>query len=352
MKTIHVPTGTPYDVRIGAGLLSGLGPAVREVCPKALKALLVTDDTVERHWAEPVAESLKAAGLTAAVYVLPGGETSKTADRLLAIINFAAEQGLTRSDVLVALGGGMVGDITGLAAALYMRGVSYIQVPTTLLAAVDSSVGGKTAVDLPAGKNLLGAFWQPGLVLCDTNTLNTLPSRIFTDGCAEVIKCAVLFDEALFDELGRDGLNFDRETVIARCVRFKRNVVAEDERDTGGRRTLLNLGHTLGHAVEACSDFSLSHGQSVAIGMAVVSRASAKAGICSYETAGRICDLLTQYGLPVTVHFPMDRLMEKMLSDKKRSGDRSSVIVPERIGACGVRSMARDELYDFMKAGL
>ncbi len=352
MNAIHVPTGSPYDVCIGPGLLSELGPSVRALYPKAVRVLLVTDSTVEPLFAAPAADSLRAAGLAADTYVLPSGEASKTAERLVELLNFAAAHGLTRSDVFVALGGGMTGDITGLAAAVYMRGLPYIQVPTTLLAAVDSSVGGKTAVDLPAGKNLMGAFWQPGLVLCDTDLLSTLPEGVFLSGCAEVIKYAVLFDSALFDRLDRDGPAFDREAVITQCVGFKRDVVAEDERDTGGRRALLNLGHTLGHAVEACSGFALSHGQSVAVGMAVVSRAAAQAGICGQEDARRVCGLLERFGLPTATDIPMDRLMEKMLSDKKRSGNKVSVIVPERIGQCSVRPMGPDELRQFMKAGL
>ena len=351
MTTVHVPVSVPYDVEIGPGLLSGLGDKVNALCPKASRFLVVTDDTVGPLWAQKALDSLAAAGLAAAVYTLPHGEASKTAASLIDILNFAAAEHLTRSDAFLALGGGMVGDLTGLAAATYMRGVAYIQIPTTLLAAVDSSVGGKTAVDLPAGKNLMGAFWQPRHVLCDTDTLSTLPDADFTSGCAEVIKTAVLFDEELFEELSRDGKAFDRESLIARCVAWKRDIVAEDERDTG-RRALLNLGHTLGHAVEAESGFALSHGQCVAIGMATVCRAAAKGGLCVSDVPEKVDAVLEKFGLPIRTDIPLDRLMERMLSDKKRAGATVSVIVPEAIGRCAIRPMDRAALQDLMKAGL
>ena len=351
MNTVHVPVSAPYDVDIGPGLLAGLGEKVRALCPRASRYLLVTDDAVGPLWAQKALDSLDAAGLAGAVYTLPHGEASKTAEDLIKVLNFAAAEHMTRSDVFLALGGGMVGDLTGLAAAVYMRGVAYIQIPTTLLAAIDSSVGGKTAVDLPAGKNLMGAFWQPKCVLCDTDTLATLPDAAFTSGCAEVIKTAVLFDPVLFDLLARDGKGFDREDVIARCVAWKRDVVAEDERDTG-RRALLNLGHTLGHAVEAESDFALSHGQSVAIGMAVVCRAAAARGLCGPDVPYRVDAILEQFGLPTHTDIPLDTLMERMLSDKKRAGSTINLIVPEWIGSCTILPMGTDEVYDFMKEGL
>lgn len=351
MKTIDVAASRSYRVHIGAGALSMLGETVRELCPKACVAAVVSDDTVFPLHGQKALSALKDAGLETDVYIVPHGEASKTADTLVALLNHLTERHVTRSDVLVALGGGMIGDLTGFAAAVYMRGIDYIQCPTTLLSAVDSSVGGKTAVDLPTGKNLMGAFWQPRIVLCDTDALATLPEAIFADGCAEVVKTAVLFDPALFDKLSRDGLRFDRKTVIARCVEHKRDVVAEDEFDTG-RRALLNLGHTLGHAIEARSEFSLSHGRSVAIGAATVCRAAAKAGYAEPELPAAVEALLEKLGLPTKTELSIDELMPVMLSDKKRSGGTVNVIVPERIGQCSVRPMAADELRTFMEAGL
>ncbi len=351
MKTVRVPVSDPYDVLIGPGLLPSLGDKVRSLCPKAARYVLVTDDNVGPCWAEVCTRSLQAAGLAGDVYTLPHGEASKTAGSLIEILNFAADRRMTRSDLFVALGGGMVGDLTGLASATFMRGVSYVQLPTSLLAAVDSSVGGKTAVDLPAGKNLMGAFWQPKLVLCDTDALSTLPPADFVSGCAEVIKMSVLFDEALFERLAGEGVDFDREAVIARSVALKRDVVAQDERDTG-RRALLNLGHTLGHAVEACSDYALSHGQCVAIGMAAVCRAAAKYGFCSPDVPERVVTVLERFGLPTRTHIPFPALMDRMLSDKKRSGGAIGVVVPEAIGSCSVRPMDTRTAGAFMKAGL
>ena len=245
----------------------------------------------------------------------------------------------------------MVGDLAGFAAAVYMRGIDYIQVPTTLLAAVDSSVGGKTAVDLAAGKNLMGAFWQPRAVYCSISALDSLPRTVFLDGCAEVIKTAILFDPELFALLGQVGPAFDREEVIARCVRHKRDVVAEDEFDTG-RRGLLNLGHTLGHAVELCSEYSISHGRAVAIGTAVVCRAAERTGTGEKGLSEAVCSLLRQFDLPTRTERTMEELMPAMRRDKKSSGGTVSVVVPEAIGRCALRPMDDEALYEFMKAGL
>ena len=351
MSTVHVPVSVPYDVEIGSQLLSGLGTQVRALCPEAERYILVTDDMVGPLWAGAALHSLRTAGLAGRPFTLPHGEINKTSRNLIALLNFTASHQMSRSDIFLAMGGGVVGDLAGLAAATYMRGVRYIQLPTTLLAAVDSSVGGKTAVDLPAGKNMMGAFWQPKHVFCDTDTLSTLPDDVFISGCAEVIKTAVLFDEDLFSLLDRDGTAFDREAVIARCVAWKRDVVAEDERDTG-RRALLNLGHTLGHAAEAYSGFSLSHGQAVAIGMATVCRAAARTGLCSADVPERVESLLEKFGLPTHTDAPFSALMERMLSDKKRSGGTIRIIVPQRIGQCAIRPMTTDEAGAFMKAGL
>ena len=212
---------------------------------------------------------------------------------------------MTRSDLIVALGGGVTGDLAGFAAATYLRGIRFIQIPTTLLAAVDSSVGGKTAIDLPAGKNLAGAFYQPDLVLRDTDTPATLPEDIFRDGCAEVIKYGVLYDPELFVLLEKEGPAFDRETVISRCIQHKRDVVQLDERDTGLR---MKLGHTIGHGIEKCSNYTISHGKAVAAGMAIVSRSASALGHCCGETCKRIEKVLEEFSLPITTCFSAEEL--------------------------------------------
>lgn len=350
MKTVHITASSEYDVKIGSGLLRTLGAEVCDVC-KAGTAAIISDSNVWALYGEAAVSSLENVGLRVVRFIFPAGEESKNGKTYLEILNFLADCKLTRSDCIVALGGGVVGDISGFAAATFLRGIPYIQVPTTLLAAVDSSVGGKTAIDLPAGKNLAGAFCQPRLVLCDTDLLQTLPEEIFRDGCAEVIKYGVLFDASLFATLLRDGLDFHRESVIARCVELKRDIVALDEFDTGARQ-LLNLGHTVGHAVEALSNFTVSHGQAVAIGMAIIAGTAAKYGICKIETLDKIQTILAKFGLPSTTVYSAQALFEAALSDKKRQGGSVTLVVPEMIGKCILKPTPIDELKNFIEAGL
>jgi len=350
MKTIKVSASKDYFVKIGTGLLPTLGQEIRAVC-KAEKAAIISDSNVYPLYGDAAKKSLLDAGLEVVEYVFPAGEASKNGQIFLDLLNFLAEKHLTRSDCVIALGGGVVGDITGFAAASFLRGIAYIQVPTTLLAAVDSSVGGKTAIDLPAGKNLCGAFYQPRLVLCDTDTLSTLPQDIFRDGCAEVIKYGILYDPELFSYLEASGLSFDRESVIARCVELKRDVVMEDEFDTGARMRL-NLGHTIGHGVEAMSNFSISHGKAVAIGMAIVSRSGAKYGICDENTKNTILSVIKKFGLPLNTDCTADDIYTCALSDKKRAGSTVNLIIPERIGYCRIQPTKVETLKSFIEAGL
>ena len=344
MKTVTVSASKTYDIHIGSGLLSTLGDEARKL-GKAQTVCIVSESTVFPLYGKIASDSLEQAGFRVVSYVFPAGEESKNGLTYLDLLNFLAENKLTRSDLIVALGGGVTGDLAGFAAASFLRGIRFIQVPTTLLAAVDSSVGGKTAIDLPAGKNLAGAFCQPSLVLCDTDTLNTLPEDIFRDGCAEVIKYGVLYDTALFAHLEEKGLGFDRENVITRCVELKRDVVMEDEFDTGARMKL-NLGHTIGHGVEARSNFSLSHGKAVAIGMAIVSRAA------NCPDKDRILSLLEKFGLPTTTDYPVEDIYTYTLSDKKRSGGTVSLIVPRAIGHCAIVPTPVESLKTFIEAGL
>lgn len=350
MKTITVSASRTYDIRIGHGLLTTLGEAVRGL-GKVEKVFLVSDTQVYPLYGGAAEASLKAAGYSVSSFVFPAGEESKNGETFLKLLNALAQAGLSRSDLLIALGGGVVGDLAGFSAACYLRGIRFVQIPTTLLAAVDSSVGGKTAIDLPAGKNLAGAFYQPSLVLCDLDALDTLPEDIFRDGCAEVIKYGVLYDPELFSQLETSGLNFDREAVIARCVALKRDVVMEDEKDTGSRM-MLNLGHTFGHAVEAHSRFTLSHGKSVAIGLAIIARASASMGICSEADAARIVFVLKAFGLPVQTQYTAEALLPYLLSDKKRSGGTVNLILPEAIGRCIVSPTPVSQLQSILQAGL
>lgn len=350
MTTVTVNASRSYDIHIGKGLLSSLGQEAAKL-GKAQTVCIVSESNVYPLHGAAAEESLKKAGFHVVSYVFPAGEASKNGENFLALLNFLAEQQLTRSDLIVALGGGVVGDLAGFAASAYRRGIRFIQVPTTLLSAVDSSVGGKTAIDLPAGKNMAGSFYQPSLVLCDTETLNTLPQDVFRDGCAEVIKYGVIYDRNFFHYLSETGIGFDREKVIQRCVELKRDVVMEDEFDTGARMKL-NLGHTIGHGVEAKSQFSLSHGKSVAIGLAIISRYAASCGMLSGKDCMDIIDTLKQFGLPTTTAYDTAELAAYTLSDKKRSGRTVSLIVPREIGVCDIIPTPVDKLESVIQAGL
>ena len=350
MINIEVKASRSYQVLIGSGLLTQLGEQMRQRS-KAQKAAIVSDSNVFPLYGAIACKSLEDAGFQVISFVFPAGEESKNAETYLNLLNFLAENQLTRSDCLVALGGGVVGDLTGFTAATYLRGIAYFQVPTTLLAAVDSSVGGKTAIDLPAGKNLVGAFCQPGMVLCDIDTLNTLPQDIFRDGCAEVLKYGILYDAELWAHLAQHGLAFQREQVIARCVELKRNVVMEDEFDTGARMKL-NLGHTIGHGVEAKSCFTVSHGKAVAIGMCIVARAAATQGRCSQDTCDSIVKVVSDFGLPTHTDYSAEELYTSALSDKKRNADGVDLIIPEKIGSCLIIPTPLGDLKSFIEAGL
>ncbi|MBQ6020085.1 MAG: 3-dehydroquinate synthase, partial [Clostridia bacterium] len=301
-------------------------------------------------YGERCISSLLSAGYRVEKFVIPHGEQSKNASQFIRLLNFLAENRFTRSDAVAALGGGVVGDLAGFAAACFTRGMKFVQIPTTLLAAVDSSVGGKTAIDLDTGKNLAGAFYQPEVVICDYLTLDTLPDDIFADGCAEVIKYGVIADAAFFEFL-KQPVKENIEKIITRCVELKRDVVAADEFDNG-IRFILNYGHTIGHAVEASSDFTLSHGRAVAIGMCAEARAAAAMGICSSDCADAVEALVRSYGLPARSPYDARTLTEKALYDKKRRGGQISVVLPTEIGKCRVEKLPVEELYDFIRAGI
>ena len=350
MKIVTVQASKAYDVVIGNQILAKVGEYAARILPNCTAAI-ISDTNVWPIYGETVAQSLVSAGITAISFVFPAGESSKNATTYLDILNFLAKNKVTRSDLIIALGGGVVGDITGFAAATYLRGISYLQIPTTLLAMVDSSVGGKTAIDLASGKNLVGAFKQPSLVLCDTSTLSTLPNQVLIDGCAEVIKYGMLYDANLIAYLSETGLEFDRETVIAKCVSYKRDVVQEDEFDTGSRQKL-NFGHTIGHGIEAMSDFQITHGMAVAAGMAIVTKSSVRNGLCSENVYLTLLNLLSKFGLPVDTDFTAQDLYLTALSDKKRLGSSVNLIIPRAIGNCEIIPVLVTELKSFIKAGL
>ncbi len=350
MNTVTVSASKTYQVHIGSSLLPQIGAYISKIHPQC-KVAIISDSNVWPIYGELISRSLNDTGYTSVHYVLPAGEESKNPQQYISILNFLAENAVTRSDLLIALGGGVVGDITGFAAATYLRGVSYVQVPTSLLAMVDSSVGGKTAIDLPAGKNLVGAFYQPEMVLCDISVLKTLPDEIFIDGCAEVIKYGILFDADLFAHLTVNGLQFDREYVISRCVALKADVVCADEFDKGLRQQL-NLGHTVGHSIEKNSQFAVSHGRAVAIGMAVAAKASAGCGFCEQRVLEAIVALLQKFTLPTDTDFSAEKLSDGALSDKKRLGDTVHFVLPRNIGDGFLHPVSTKDLTSFIEKGL
>ncbi len=350
MRTVKVNASTPYDILIGKDLLDSCGELCLDVTKKTCKVCIVTDDTVAALYLERAQASMRRAGFETVSFVFPHGEASKNTSTLVQIVEFMAENRITRSDLLLALGGGVVGDMGGFAAATFMRGIKFVQMPTTLLSAVDSSVGGKTAVDLKAGKNLFGAFHQPSLVICDYSTLDTLSPEIFADGCAEVIKYGIINDRAFFDRLS-NGIASQIEDVIAECVANKARIVEEDEFENGCRQ-LLNLGHTIGHAIEACSDLTISHGSAVAIGTVIATRAAVKMGLCEKRELDLIIDLLKKEKLPTSCEFTAEQLASVATADKKRKGDSITLVVPYAIGDTRLLKLAIDDLCDFIAKGL
>ena len=343
MKVITINTSKTYDVVIDQGLIAEVGSRIRSLKGQC-RCAIISDSNVWPIYKTQISASLDENELDYVSYVFPAGEASKSIETYTKILQFLAENHITRSDLVIALGGGVTGDMAGFAAATYLRGVDYIQVPTSLLAMVDSSVGGKTAIDLPCGKNLVGAFYQTIAVLCDTDALSTLPLDVFRDGCAEVIKYAVLFDTNLFEHLQLHGMNFDRENVIAACVEHKRNVVSGDEFDHG-QRQLLNLGHTIGHCIEAESNFTITHGQAVAAGMCMIARYGIKLGITEESQYNLIAELVNKFDLPTTTKYTSNILI-------KRSGDAINLVIPERIGVCKLQRTPVQQLQSIIEAGL
>ena len=350
MKTVHINASRSYEVQIEKNLLSRAGACLSALLPPPRTVMVVSDDTVFALWGEKLTASLADAGYTVKEFVIPHGEQSKTPETLFSLWNALAAEGLTRTDCLAALGGGVVGDIVGFAAATYLRGIPFVQFPTTLLAMVDSSVGGKTAVDLPAGKNLVGAFNQPLGVFCDTDTLSTLPPDVYADGCAEVIKYGYISDPTLLKMLEND-FSSDPDEIIARCVSDKRDVVEADERDTSVRQ-LLNLGHTAGHAVEHCSNFKISHGSAVAIGMVLMTRAAIAAGICNPAVLPHMIDMLKAYRLPTDCPFDAKALAAVAMGDKKRAGSKITLVLPRALGESILYPIDAKDLEAFFAKGL
>lgn len=331
MKQLRVNASTSYDILIAQDLLSDCGRRIRPVT-SAAKAVIVTDDIVDGLYRQRTEQSLREAGFETEVFVFPHGEASKCHTTLIKLYDFLCEKDVTRSDLLVALGGGVTGDLTGFCAATYLRGIDYVQIPTTLLAQIDSSVGGKTAVDTAMGKNLVGAFKQPLLVLCDTGTLDTLSPEIFSDGMAEAVKYGLIRDESLFRWIMEGDIRADIDRLIYECVRIKAEIVEADEFDKG-ERMLLNFGHTIGHAIERQYQYeAYTHGSAVGIGMVWIARIFEKEGLTPSGTAERIVKCLEKYGLPCSAVITPEQIYQYSIHDKKRSKQDISLVILEKTG--------------------
>lgn len=336
--------GREYDINIGKGLLS----RAADYIPGGFlgkKIAIVTDTTVGPLYSDTLTTALR--GYDSRVFTVPSGEHSKSEQILFKLYAELLEYEMTRGDLIIALGGGVVGDLTGFAASTLLRGISYIQIPTTLLAQVDSSVGGKTAINLPLGKNLVGTFYQPKAVIIDTDCLDSLPNPTFSDGMAEVIKYGAISDAKLFERL--EGLNIDTVSdeigeIIHTCCAIKSRIVEEDEHDTG-RRMILNFGHTFGHAIEKYYNFDkYSHGMGVAVGMVMASEWGERRGITPSGTADRIRNILTRYRLPTDAELPVEEFLNAAAVDKKGNGDSINLITLKSIGNAEIRKISKSDL--------
>ena len=343
VKTIRVKASGEYDVIIGRGLIESVGELVKEVC-SATKIALVTDDTVDALYSKAVESSLLSSGYKVVKFVFPHGEESKNLITYGNILNFLAENELTRTDALVALGGGVVGDMAGFAAATYLRGIKYIQIPTTLLAQIDSSVGGKTAIDLPYGKNLVGAFCQPIRVICDINALSTLPQDVFGDGMGETAKYALL-DKKVFDPLKTD---YDMLDLVYLCVDYKRQVVEADEFE-GGLRKLLNLGHTPAHGIERLSKYTVPHGKAVVMGLEIILNASLKHGLINANEFEEMKSVVKKCAPENVCPFDIKDICQASLTDKKRSGDNISLIMVHGVGDCRPVKIKISDMWEYLR---
>lgn len=353
MKTLHVNIpGHEYDIVSEPRLLDQAGSLLRPIL-KGRMAAIVTDSNVEPLYAARLARSLHLAGFQAALLEIPAGETSKCPEVLAELWEQMMDVGLTRSDAVIALGGGVVGDLAGFAAATILRGVDFVQIPTTLLAQVDSSVGGKVAVDLQAGKNLAGAFYQPRMVLMDPDCLKTLPDRVFSDGMAEVIKYGCIWDRSLFDLLAelknRQGIMAHIEDITLRCCDIKRKVVEQDEHDTG-LRMLLNFGHTLGHVYEKAYHYeTYTHGEAVAAGMVAAARIGSRLGVTPASAEAEITQLLRCYQLPIGISAAQQDYQETLVKDKKSQGKDINLIALTEIGHAEPVKMPQTRLLELVK---
>lgn len=328
--TVH--TSVPYEIIISRGCLNHAGELAAKLFRPGTRAVVVGDSNVMPLYAEKVVSSLEAAGIATGKFVFPAGEENKRLSTIEAMYGAFAQNGITRSDFVVALGGGVTGDMAGFASATWLRGIKFIQIPTSLLAQIDSSIGGKTGIDVPQGKNLVGAFHQPSLVLIDPDTLDTLPPHFFADGMGEAIKHGCIKSRELFDLIQNTDVRSDMENMIARNLEIKRAAVEQDEFDNG-ERMLLNFGHTFGHALEKLHGYKgLSHGQAVGIGMVMMAKCGERAGLTEPGTAENITRVLEKYGMPVSDDTDVSKIVDAAMLDKKARGGIVNLVMLKKIG--------------------
>ncbi|MBQ0125057.1 MAG: 3-dehydroquinate synthase [Clostridiales bacterium] len=345
MKKIAVHASTEYEVIVNAGAFKSCGSLISGVFTPC-RALVISDETVFALYGDALVSSLEQSGFSCDSFVLEAGEKSKNAENLFSLWNYLSDKSYSRGDVIVSLGGGVVSDIAGFCAATYMRGIRFYEIPTTLLAMLDASVGGKTAINLENGKNAVGAIYQPSGVLIDTELLGTLPERQIAQGMAEAVKCGMIRHDIL-DKIERGA---STEEIIYDCVSLKRDVVERDERDNSVRK-LLNFGHTAGHAAEVLSGYSLPHGEAVAAGMVAFTRAAVKMGLCDASRLERLVSATKKFGLTTSFSYTADELFAAAMSDKKRVGDSFDVVLPAGNG-CEIRTVSKSELYDIIVRGV
>lgn len=347
MPVIDINTSSGYSVFLGKGMLDSAAELISPLIGKhGGRIMVVSDSSVYPLYGENLKTELKKTGAEIYEYVFPAGENSKSLLTVEKLWGELAGHSFSRSDMLIALGGGVTGDITGFAASAYLRGIRYVQIPTTLLAMVDSSVGGKTAVNIAQGKNMIGAFWQPSLVICDTATLDTLSEEVFNDGMAEVIKYAMIDSDEIRELIMSEKPDIEKTVELSVCS--KKEKVEADERDKG-RRKLLNFGHTAGHAIEALSRYTVSHGRAVAIGMALITKESISNGICEPETLDILKAMLNRYSLPAECEYELKDICSFAVNDKKREGNRICLIVPEKAGKCYIKEISVGDYIDYIK---
>ena len=348
MNRIHINVSKQYDVVIGRGLINDVEPLIRPICDSN-RIAIITDDIVNDLYGDSVFQELVDKKYDVCKFVFPNGEKSKNINTLSDILEYLAKNEFKRNDTIIALGGGVVGDIAGLSAALYVRGIKFIQIPTTLLAMVDASIGGKTAIDLKAGKNLAGVFWQPSLVICDIDIIEKLPLGIFTEGMGEVMKCDVIGNYGICEKVQKESVFENLENVITNCITLKKHIVEEDEFETIGIRKLLNVGHTIAHGIEKMSNYSIPHGFAVGTGLVWETGIAYQKGICNLNTFETIKETIQKAGLFVDCSYKLTDFVDAMKKDKKNTDNRISFMLPSEFGKCKEYRLTEIELIELLE---